>query len=339
MTALATYEPAVQGLASFDTSLQLGQAEPLPEGIKRVTMEQLEVAAEGFFEGEEYFPTAVHESRKAIKRIRALLRLVKGEIPERVYGFEDRMLRDTARSLQEVRAATALAEAALLVTDLYGDLLAEGTFAELVARLERRRQVIELKTLEDPHLVARVVRNLEKAYHRYSSWPTDPEARKVYGMGIRDSYEAIRPGLGDTYQRGRKGMVSAYQSRRPNHFHGWRKRAKDLRHQMEFLAPLWPEVIAGMAVTLHRLGEVLGEDHDLAELAVLVGTRPDLCPNPRERSLLVALVRQRRWELEAAAEVLGRRIYAEKPAALTSRFAEYWDSRRLAIEAETVVVY
>lgn len=339
MTALATIEPAGQGLASVDTSLQLGESEPLPEGLKRVTMEQLEVAAEGFFEGEEYFPTAVHESRKAIKRIRALLRLVKGEIPDKIYGFEDRMLRDTARSLQEVRAAVALAEAARLIVALYGDLLAHGVFDELVARLERRRQVIELKTLEDPHLVARVVRNLEKAYHRYSSWPTDPEARRVYGMGIRDSYEAIKPGLSETYQRGRKGMVSAYGSRRPGHFHGWRKRVKDLRHQMEFLAPLWPEVVVGMAVTLHRLGELLGEDHDLAELAVLVATRTDLCPDPRERSLLIALVRQRRWELETAAEVLGRRIYAEKPAALTSRFAEYWDSRRLAIEATSVVVY
>jgi len=341
MTALATYTPAGQGLASFDTSLQLGQTEPLGEGVKRVTMEQLELAAEGFFEGEEHFAAAVHESRKAIKRIRALLRLVKGEIPPKIYGFENRILGDTARSLQEVRTATALVDAAELIVNLYGDLLAEGTFADLVARLERRREVVELKTLEDPHLVARVVRNLEKAYHRYSAWPTDPEAREVYGMGIRDSYEAIRPGLGDTYHRGRRNMVSAYQSRRPEQFHGWRKRVKDLRHQMEFLAPLWPEVIAGMAVTAHRLGEILGEDHDLAELAVLVSTRPDLCPNPRERSLLAALVRQRRWELETAAEVLGRRIYAEKPAALTSRFGEYWDSRRLAIEATatTVVVY
>jgi hypothetical protein len=96
-----------------------------------------------------------------------------------------------------------------------------------------------------------------------------------------------------------------------------------------------------MAVTLDLLGEVLGEDHDLAEVVELIHQQPDLCPNPRERSLFTALASQRRAELQMAAEVLGRRIYAEKPASLQSRFSEYWDSRQLAISRplDTLSVY
>jgi CHAD domain-containing protein len=304
-------------------------------------MEQLEVAASGYFEGEAEFGRAIHESRKAIKRIRSLLRLVEGEIPKRILKYEDKTLRDTGRVISEIRSAAAIAGAAGVITDLYGDLLADGTFQEMLARLGDRRDRLELRAIEDPKLVGRIVRNLERAYHRYSGWPTDADARDIYGMGIRDDYAAIQPGLGATYGRGRKEMVAAYRSGSSHEFHAWRKRAKYLRHQMEFLAPLWPEVVIGMAVTLDLLGEVLGEDHDLAEVVELIHQQPDLCPNPRERSLFTALASQRRAELQMAAEVLGRRIYAEKPASLQSRFSEYWDSRQLAISRplDTLSVY
>lgn len=341
MTVLATATPGDQGLAAFDIDLQLGESEPLGMGVKRVTMEQLELAASHYFDKTLGLGVAVHESRKSIKRIRALLRLVRGELPDRIYAFEDGSLRETARLISAVRSAQGVLNAALSIQTLYGALLADETFAEMIERLTRRRDVTELKTTEDPNLVGRVVRGLERAYHRYSSWPTDPEAREVYGLGIRDSFDAIGPGLDATYGRGRHGMATAYRRGGPGDFHSWRKRVKDLRHQMEFLAPLWPEVVVGTAMTLERLGSILGEDNDLAELIGLLQDRSDLCPDPRERSLFRALAQQRRAELQTAGEILGRRVYAEEPRALSSRFGEYWDARRLAITGslDTIVVY
>ncbi|MCI0678316.1 MAG: CHAD domain-containing protein [Actinobacteria bacterium] len=333
MTALATYSGAGPLHVEFDRTLQLGRDETLAFGLRRVSMEQFESGAAGFFEGEEVFLDAVHEARKAIKRVRALLRLIRGELSDRVYGYEDVVLRDTGRMLAPTRAAVAVVGAGELIRDLFGDLLAEGTFSEMLRRLARRRELTRIAAMEDPKMVVRVVRNLEKAHRRYASWPTDAEAREVYGMGVRDEYGAIASGLASTYARGRREMVIAYSNSTDRNLHEWRKRVKYLRHQMEFLATLWPDVIMGMAVTLDRLGVLLGEDHDLAELAGLVRERPDLCPNPRERSLLHALIAQRRSELRTAAEVLGRRVYAEKPSALGSRFGEYWESRRLAIGA------
>lgn len=332
--------PGDEDLAVFDTSLQLGESEPLAVGVKRVTMEQLERAASGFFDVDMEFGQAVHESRKSIKRVRAMVRLVRGELSDRVYSFENESLRDTGRTISEIRAAQGVLNAALSVQSIYGDLLAEGTFGQMIERLTRRRDLTELNALEDPNLVGRVVRSLERAYHRYSSWPTDPDAREVYGMGIRDSFEALGPGLDSTYRQGRQTMVTAYRRGEPGDFHQWRKRVKDMRHQMEFLAPLWPEVVVGTAMTLHRLGDILGEDNDLAELLELLGDRADLCPNPRERSLFRALAHQRRSELQVAAEILGRRIYAEKPKSLTWRFGEYWGARRMAIDGslDTIVV-
>lgn len=341
MTVLAPYRGGSHSLIDFDADLQLGHNESLAVGVKRVATEQFRLAAAGFFDGEDAFAPAVHEMRKSMKRVRALLRLVRGEIGEQVYAFEDRSLAETARTLAEPRAATAMVLTLGVIREIYGEFLAEGTFEDLTMRLAARRDTIHLRVMEDPNLTARVVRNLEKAYNRYSSWPTDPDAWEAYGVGIRDSFGAVAPGLQATYHRGRKEMVIAYTHPSADNFHQWRKRAKYLRHQMEFLAPLWPEVIVGMAMTLDRLGSLLGEDHDLAELIDLLHARPDYTPDLRERSLLLALVGQRRAELRLAAEILGRRIYAERPGSLTGRFGEYWESRQLAISTplDTITAY
>lgn len=136
-------------------------------------------------------------------------------------------------------------------------------------------------------------------------------------------------------------MVAAYKGGSGESFNEWRKRVLTLRHQLEFLMPLWPEVLVGLAFTLDTLGRLLGEDHDHAELLDLLRRRPDLCSHPRERSLLFALVTQRRSELRQASEIFGRRIYADHPDAFTHRFGEYWASRTQALNAplETVPVY
>lgn len=341
MTTLAAYAPTGQGLGAVDETLRLGHAEPLGEGLKRVSLEQFVHAAAGYLRGNGDFGVAVHESRKSMKRLRALLRLVRAELPDKIFRFENRSLRDIAHVVSPIREAAAFVEAAHIICDLYGDLLAEGTFDEMVVNLTKRREGMETRALEDPSLVPRVVRDLERAHNRFAAWPTDPEARDAYGVGIRDDYSAIRPGLHATYEKGRRNMVDAYHTRTAADFHSWRKRVKDLRHQMEFLVPLWPEMIASLASTLDRLGGILGEDHDLAELMRLLAIEPELVPDPTERSLFAALANHRRRELQTAAEVLGRRVFADKPGSLSGRFGEYWESRTLALgaPADTIFIY
>ncbi len=299
-------------------------------GLQRLCLAELEAAIGGFYDGEGAFASAVHKTRKSTKRIRALLRLVRSEIGPKVYRFENESMRDTARLLSEMRSAAVMVGALEDLQFIYQPLLARGTFEEARERLVINRDRIEARALEDPDLVPRVVTSLERAHARYSSWPTDPIARSVYGAGIRDRYASIGPGLAATYRRGRAEMVMAYRAPAPPTFHRWRKRVKYLMHQMEIMTPLWPEVILGMVVTLDRMAELLGEDHDLAELLENIAMRTDLCPNPLERSMVRALAEQRRSDVETAARILGRKIYAEGPDSLRSRFGAYWDSMELA---------
>lgn len=330
MSLPAATEDTLPVVAMALPSFRLEPGERLAVGLRRLSLREIESAVSGFYDGEEFFGHAVHEARKSMKRIRALLRLVRFEIGEKAYRFENLAMRDTARMVSDVRSSAVAVETVSGVRRLYGALLAEQTFEELQDRLEVRRDRIELRAMEDPDLVPRVVANLEKAHARYAAWPTDPGAREVYGVGIRESFEAIGPGLRHTYRRGRREMVAAYRSPTPHNFHWWRKRVKYLRHQLEILVPVWPEVMLGMALTVERIGELLGEDHDLAELVRVLQERPDLCPDPLERSLLRALAAQRRDDLETASRILGRRIFAESPDDLVKRIGAYWESMEMA---------
>ena len=330
MTLKVVSGPVSDALVVSLPEFRLEPGEPLGEGLQRLSLEQLETAVSRFYDGEEAFGLAVHEARKAVKRIRALLRLVRFEMGERPYQFENAGMRDTASLLSRVRSAAVMAHCVEAIRDVYGSVLAPDTFGELAERLAIRRDRTEQRVMEDPDIIPVVVANLERAHLRYSSWPTDPQAREVYGIGIRDSYEALGPGLKDTYGRGRREMVNAYKTSSSANLHVWRKRVKYFRYQLEILTPLWPEVLLAMALTLDRVDSLLGEDHDLAELLHLVTDRPDLCPNPVERSLLNALAEQRRSDLQIASRILARRIYTETPASLDTRFQAFWESTQMA---------
>jgi len=322
----APADAVVMALPTF----RLHPGEPLGPGLKRLGVDAIDEAIAVFYDGDVLFGEAVHIARKSTKKVRSLLRLIRFEIGEQVYRFENEWLRDTSRLLSPVRTSAVLVNGAQDIRDMYRPLLADGTFDDVLERLAMSRDRIEERVMEDPEIIPRVVSNLERARGRYESWPADPDARSVYGMGLRNDYRAVGPGLKAIHARGRHEMVAAYQAPSPESFHRWRKRAKYLKHQMEILTPLWPEVMIGMAITLDRISEFLGQDHDLAELLQALADRPDICPNPLERALMTALAEQRRSDLQTASRILGRRMYAERPSALTGRLGAYWESMELA---------
>ena len=326
MTLIRTGPDSRPALLLEIPDFRLRSGEPLAAGLKRLSLNEIEVSIDGFYDGEEVFELAVHEARKSTKRLRAMLRLVRSEVGEKVYRYENRFFREISRLLSDVRSASAVALAMGQIRDTYAPLLAEGVFADPVGRLETRRQKVLERAMEDPHLVSGVVARLEAAHDRFSRWPSDASPTPGYGIGIRDSFAAIGPGLDDTFSRGRAEMVAAYGRPTAPFFHSWRKRVKYLRYQMELLTPLWPEGILAMALALERVGELLGEDHDLAELVALLTDRPDLCPNPIERSLIRAVAQQRRSDLQIACRILGKRVFAETPGSLSTRMEAYWES-------------
>src|SRR5580700_8770899 len=89
---------------------RLKRDESVIRGLKRVVREEMESAVAQLSGGNEASrDEAIHEARKSIKKVRALLRLMSAEFGE-AYARENARLRDIARRLSQFRDAFAIIE-------------------------------------------------------------------------------------------------------------------------------------------------------------------------------------------------------------------------------------
>lgn len=304
----------------------LTPGDSLASNLRRLSVAEFEQSLEGFSDPSTPRDVAIHEMRKSAKRVRALLRMVRPALGEKIYRYENSLLRDTAAMVSPVRDGIVMVEAVERIRSRYGRLLAAGVFGTIEDRLRSRHERLSRRVLEDDETLSQVVNTLYRARSRYAAWPVDASDPRSGHQVLAHSWVTVAGGVGATYGRGRREMEAAIQRPTPERFHAWRKRVKYLRHQMEILSPLWWEVVGGLAASLDSLGEVLGEEHDLAELTRLVTTVPDVATDPDERSLLVGLALNRRLELQGAARVSGARIYAESSDQFTRRLGAYWQA-------------
>ncbi|HEY6181083.1 MAG TPA: CHAD domain-containing protein [Terriglobales bacterium] len=109
---------------------------------------------------------------------------------------------------------------------------------------------------------------------------------------------------------------------------------KDLWYQVRLLKPTWPAAVKNFAGELERLADYLSDDHDLAILRRrLLKQFPK---DSKQTEALVALIDERRAELELEANRLGTRIYMEKPNAFVRRFEVYWRTWSAESNADSI---
>jgi hypothetical protein len=297
-------------------------------GYRRIVLAQLDLAIEHLSDESLLAPEqAVHETRKALKRVRALTRLLEGELGAKRADRERAVLRDAAARLAGAR------DAEVMVSTL--DALVESHSREL----GRRRGVMELRTdLERERMRAsarmsgdvatreRVAGELAAVRARVGKWklPKNRSAAKLTGPGLEHIYRAGRAG------RRRAGRRSAD----PRVLHRWRKHVKDLRYAAEVLdvrgaasAGSKPagkrrskqskreakrgRRIAKVARRADGLSEMLGEEHDLMLLAERVRAhKPLKRRRKRTRKRLLRAISRRRKRLRKRALREGELLYA-----------------------------
>ena len=298
-------------------------------GLQRMALEQFEIAIAGLH-GTPDTETGVHQARKALKRVRAVLRLVRDVLGDDVYRAENVVARDVARVLSPVRESLVLPRTLDSLLTAEPDAISAATATELSDHLQAKHLETAGAILNDRDLMAQLLTSVKCAATRFAHWPV---MNIEVGDGvidirptIPDRFESLEPGLRRVYRRGRHRLGEAEQHPTTTNVHEWRKRVKYLRYQMEALTPLWTDVIGGFERSLNHLSELLGVEHDLADLAVLVHLEPHLISRDLDRNRLLAAIARRRAALQAEAFVVGDRVYAEPPRRFTARVAPYWQS-------------
>lgn len=285
--------------------------ESVIKALRRVATEQIdralqETAADGLERNE-----AVHQARKRCKKIRALLRLVRPAF-EPSYAEENAWYRDAARELSWVRDAQSVLDTHVALVQRHGEQLDAAAMAQVTAWLTQRRDAVAADRDKMDVAIARFRQRLEQGRDRVQDW------------SLRDrGFDAVAGGVLETHRRGRRAMAQAYAAPSTEHFHEWRKRVKYHWYHMRLLRNLHPTMVRAQRDQADRLGECLGEEHDLAVLSALLAEADGQWPVDTTETLL-ALAQQRRQQLRERARRPGALLYCEKPKRLRQRLACYW---------------
>lgn len=296
-------------------SYRLAPTESLSEAVRRSAADELSAAARGLAVGGSPTEreTAIHEARKSVKKARSLLRLVREAVPAKRRRQENALLREAAGRLAAERDAAVLVST---VKQLRPDHIPERSLEALRERLVARRREAALAVANGPDPTARASAALTDA------------ARRLAVLEVRgDGPQAVLPGLGRAYRRGHKSLELPLDAD-GERWHEWRKRAKDLRYHLEWLSPLWAGPLSASADELHRLTDLLGDEHDLGVLAATVADEHERFRDLADLDRVADAVAARRAELRAAALDLGARCYAETTKAFLARLGAYWRAAR-----------
>ena len=283
------------------------------EAVERIACEQLDKALE-HTRAKSKLDDAVHDVRVCFKKLRGLIRLVRGELGNKQYKRENVFYRDLNRQLSDVRDTAALTEILDKLEKRFADELAPDAFAPFrrsLAKATRKRQS------EKKRALVQVRKKIVTARKKVKKWSID-----------HDNFSAVGDGLEHIYAEGRKKFTKASATPSVKALHEWRKQVKYLWYQILLLRKLWPKQLKKFADQIEKLVDYLSDDHDLAILRERVLKDSKHSTDGHEHEALMALIDKRRAELQTQASFLGQRIYAEETGAFNQRFHDYWKAWR-----------
>ncbi len=306
-------------------SYQLRRDEAPGEGLRRICRKQVDLALAIAMGAKETQDTPVHETRKHLKKARAILHLVRKEIGRGLFRAQDRCLRDVGRMVSEIRDAEVRLQT---VRQL-----------QSIRRRQRRRsyqKVEEMLMLDLENFIAafaewqaQSVPILERVGGEIDNWRVDHFGFTQFGRGVQA-----------TYKSGRKALAAAKRTPTAECFHVFRKEAKQLWYQLRLLRPINPVVLKSLTDDLSSLGDLLGRAHDLSFLDERLRQEPDDKAWQREGHELLAVIEASQSDLQRGAADLAERFYAERPRDFGARLETWldeWEAAKSPSVADALV--
>jgi len=246
---------------------------------------------------------AVHNARKSLKRLRALLRSLRVAFPKKLFRVENQRLAAAGRKISPMRDVHVQLRA-------LGKLRAAASSAgDEVRRQLLRRQSVFIRRI--PALRKTVRTMLDVSRQSLAAWPL----RKA-------TAQDLAAGLTRIYRQGRAARKTARVSPTPGHLHEWRKKAKSLGYGLKLIEGLGPAKLARRIRASDALTEALGDNHDL--FLVLRSLRQEHRAFPAvDFAALARRIGHKRAKLQERAFKLGQKIYDQKPDAFKQRLDRY----------------
>lgn len=286
---------------------ELKSGENLSKGLRRVARKGMDKALKRLSaDVKKEDSEAVHDARKELKFLRSTLRMLKPGTGAHFYRTENRAMQRAGRALAPMRDVDVLVKTLEQLRCCCHGKAALVAFGKLRSELLRRRRRVFRQRRK---LIREGREVLAAARKRVKDWPLEKVKWKDINRGIRR-----------TYKQGAEAFRLAEKTPLPANMHEWRKRAKNLWQQIMILKPIQPERLGALETKMKRLGDYLGDAHDMVLLeAAILRTELD----KENRNLIEKLIQVRKDKLQRAALQCGEALYRQKPKAFGRQFKRY----------------
>lgn len=284
-------------------------AEPVNQGFRRIADEQIKQAQKALTSGDDA-AAGVHDARKCMKRVRALLRLVRYGLGDKAFRRENRRFRDIAARISGTRDAQVMVETLTSLLPAAAD--APSATPKLTEVLASRVEAVHGNGHAET--AAELATQLKAA-------------RRALGkFELADDFSVLEQGLARVYRDCCSAYHEAYDEGTDHAFHEWRKTIQQHWRQMRLLSAAWPEWMDLRADASKELSELLGADHDVAVLAQFVETEASALIPKREAQIVIKAANARKLGLRLKARPLGARLLAQGESSLARQIRRSWDA-------------
>lgn len=298
----------------MNASPALEPGQPVGEALRSVAADTL-ARAQIILEDPAREPTVtVHDIRRAMKRWRALLRMLTP-----ILGDGTVALRQQARDLSRKLTAARDAQSSI---DAFQDAVEGGiersialspkSMASIRSRLEALRAEGERAIWNDERR-QEMSEYVSAASFQVTQWDV-----------ATVSFADIADALSATYRRAQRAIPKSWDEIAAEELHELRRRVVEHRYQMELIEPAWPRLGKLWVDEAQRLRTRLGKYQDLAVLTLKAGPHQLLAP---WRSRLLPLIAERQHDHAMASKRIAARIFAESPKGFRRRLEALWESQ------------
>jgi len=293
-------------------TINLIRGEKFDEGWKRLIIEQCQLVLSHLKNRKNPYES-IHETRKAFKKIRGLLRLVRNIFP--AYREENIFFRDQGRVLSEIRDYQAVQDTLLRLYSTNERPAKRNTCKGIAKMLNRKRVTLEKQLLKKEKIFDQISQNIIQKLKEIEEWSLEEASFSHFLNNIKH-----------VYKKGLRLYEIAKSTGEASDFHEWRKQSKYLRYQLEFLFPLWPNLMSCWENEMHTLTDYIGEEHDLIVLKQLMEAEDITIKNSKERLEFEETVTFHKEQCRSNALTLGAKCYSERPKFFRARVNGIWEA-------------
>ena len=299
-------------------AISIGAAGPVGAEFRKAFIAAFDEASAWLVSRTAPLERRVHLTRRSIKRLRAMLRLLKPSYGQKITPI-NAALRDASRLLSGARDAAVIRQTLNKLRKKAATRAENDAIDKLLSLLPQEKATPPGRAMGEAKSLIETARRVLGTLHLSEN--------HALTNNIIEGYVTI-------YRKGQKGLRASEKEPTTEGLHEWRKAVQDRRYAAYLFRADWPESGEAPSKALGTLSDLLGVDHDLAMVADFleqVGDEEQL--DFVECHALGTLITRERAKRRKKAFALGHELYGKKADKIRERWSNWASARQQAVNA------